>query len=48
MVDWRLTPAGALLINAARLNEIDTHLRDLVVDLLLDQDLDGQPLDGDE
>ncbi|MET0600925.1 MAG: hypothetical protein ABW167_02955 [Baekduia sp.] len=48
IVDWRVTAAGALLINAARLNEIDSHERDLVVDLLLDQDLAEPPRDGDD
>jgi hypothetical protein len=46
MVDWRATPAGALLISAARLNEMDSHERDLVVDLLLDQDIESHPLDS--
>jgi hypothetical protein len=37
MKDWRLTPPGRLLSDAARLNEIDQHAREVVIDMLLDQ-----------
>jgi hypothetical protein len=39
MADWRLTPPGRLLSRAARLSEIDQDTRELVIDMLLDQDV---------